>query len=287
MEVRVPAVKFVDGHSKESFVSDYVFNLSQKTLSLLEIKVLKKELGFSRTSSPINEVDLLRYVSNFSRRMRCKWFFRNERQENVSETSEFKSKSTWNPPKGAPALELFLSQTEKDILSILPGKATNYNLPKEEYLTMRSLQNDRSVVIKPADKGSAVVVWDRNDYLKEAERQLSDEKTYEEIRITEKDQVELVEKSNDLFSNLRRKNVITENENNYFRFNFKKATNLGKLYILPKIHKGLCKLPGRPITSNYRTPTEKVSKFLDDHLQPIRKQGESYIRDTEDFFCKT
>ena len=68
--------------------------------------------------------------------MKCKWFFRNERQENVSETSEFKSKSTWNLPKGAPALELFLSQTEKDILSILPGKATNCNLSKEEYLTM-------------------------------------------------------------------------------------------------------------------------------------------------------
>ena len=60
--------------------------------------------------------------------MRCKWFFRNEKQENVSDTSEFKSKSTWNPPKVAPALELFLSQTEKDISSILPGKATNYNL---------------------------------------------------------------------------------------------------------------------------------------------------------------
>ena len=85
---------------------------------------------------------------------------------------------------------------------------------------MRSLQNDRSVVIKPAGKGSAVVVWDRTDYLKEAERQLSDAKTYEEIRIIEKDQVELVEKSNSLFSNLRRKNLIFENKNNYFRFNF-------------------------------------------------------------------
>ena len=165
--------------------------------------------------------------------MRYKCFLRNERQENVSETPEFKSKSTWNPPKVVPSLELFLSQTEKDILSVHPGKANNYNLSKEEYLTMRSLQNDRSVVIKPAEKGSAVVVWDRNDYLKEAERQLSDEKTLKEIRITEKDQVELVEKSNDLFFNLRRKNVITENENNYFRFNFKKSTNLGKLYELP------------------------------------------------------
>ena len=91
---------------------------------------------------------------------------------------------------------------------------------------MRSLQNDRSVVIKPAGKGSAVVVCDRTDYLKKADRQLSDEKTYEQIKITEKDQVELVEKSNNLFSNLRRKNVTTENENDYFRFNFKKYDQL-------------------------------------------------------------
>ena len=52
------------------------------------------------------------------------------------------------------------------------------------------------------------------------------------------------EKNNYLFSNLRRKNVITENENNYFRFDFKKPTNLGKFYLLSKIHKGLCKVPG-------------------------------------------
>ena len=64
---------------------------------------------------------------------------------------------------------------------------------------MRCLQNDRSIDIKLIGKESAVVVWDRTDYLKEAERQLSDEKTYEEITITEKDQVELVEQSNNVF----------------------------------------------------------------------------------------
>ena len=30
---------------------------------------------------------------------------------------------------------------------------------------MRSLADDRNFVIKKADKGSCVVVWDRNDYL--------------------------------------------------------------------------------------------------------------------------
>ena len=48
---------------------------------------------------------------------------------------------------------------------------------------MRDLQNDRNVIIKPADKGSAVVIWDRNDYLKEAEKQLSDRSTNLEIKV--------------------------------------------------------------------------------------------------------
>ena len=75
--------KFVDGRIKGNFVSGYVFNLSQKTLSPLEIKVLEKALGFSPTPS-MNEVDLRRDISHFSRKMTCKYFFRNQRQENVS-----------------------------------------------------------------------------------------------------------------------------------------------------------------------------------------------------------
>ena len=109
---------------------------------------------------------------------------------------------------------------------------------------MRSLQNDRSVIIKPADKGSAVVVWDRQDYLKEAERQLSDSSIYKEVKVTEKDLVDLVDKSNKIFVDLERRNIIQEKEKNYFKFNFKKATNVGKFYLLPKIHKSLSKVPG-------------------------------------------
>ena len=80
--------------------------------------------------------------------------------------------------------------------------------------------------------------------------------------------------------------MTTENENNYFSFNFKKATNLGKLYLLPKIHKGLCKVPGRRVISNCGTPNEKVSEFLDHHLRPIIKQGVLYKRHRR-FFSKT
>ena len=63
--------------SKEIFVPDLVFNLIQKTLPPSEMKVLKKGLGFSLTPFSINIVDLRRDISDFSRKMRCKLFFRN------------------------------------------------------------------------------------------------------------------------------------------------------------------------------------------------------------------
>ena len=69
----------------------------------------------------------------------------------------------------------------------MPGKAEQFNLTREQYLTMRNLQSDRNVIIKTANKGSAVVVWDRNDYLKEAEKQLIDRSTYLETEVIEKD----------------------------------------------------------------------------------------------------
>ena len=36
-------------------------------------------------------------------------------------------------------------------------------------------------MIKGADKGSAVVEWDREDYIKEAENQLGDTNIYEDV----------------------------------------------------------------------------------------------------------
>ena len=42
---------------------------------------------------------------------------------------------------------------------------------------MRGFAEDRNIVIKPEDKGSCAVVWNRADYLAEAEDHLSDSST--------------------------------------------------------------------------------------------------------------
>ena len=222
-----------------SFVSDHGLNLSKNELSVKEISALEKGLGFAPTPSPINEPDLRRELREFSRKMRCKSNFRNEVPQNNEEVSQFKVKSQWNYPKSHPALEAFLNKSEKNIFSLTPEREKDYNLTKNEDLAMSSLENDEHIIIKPADKWSSIVVWDRLDYLSEAEEQFSGTNTYKKVQLPEKKQTKLVEKRNNMFEELKKKKVITEREKKHFKFNFKKATNVGNLYLPPKIHKRL------------------------------------------------
>ena len=73
----------------------------------------------------------------------------------------------------------------------------------------------------------------------------------------------------------------------YFTYEFEKATNFGKLNLLPKIHKRLHNVPGRPVISNCRSSAEKCSEFLDRHLKSIMQKGWLYIKDSGDFIHKT
>ena len=62
---------------------------------------------------------------------------------------------------------------------------------------------------------------------------LSDKKVYQEVSNIEK----LAEVSDKMFSNLKKKVYITEKQLKYFSDEYRKATNFGKLYFLPKIYK--------------------------------------------------
>ena len=55
---------------------------------------------------------------------------------------------------------------------------------------------------------------------------------------------------------------------------------------MPKIHKQLESVPGRPVISNCGTPTENFFEFLDFHLKPTMQSPKSYIKDTSDFLRK-
>ena len=149
----------------------------------------------------------------------------------------------------------------------MPEREKDNYLTKDEYLGMRNLENDRNVIITPEDKGSSIAVWDRLNYLAEPENQFIDSNTYKEVK-EQKEQVKLVAKSNSMFEGLKKKRITTEKKKNYFKLNFEKPTNIGKLYLLPNIHKRLSNLLGHPVILSSATLTENVSEFLDHHLQP-------------------
>ena len=219
--------------------------------------------------------------------MRIKWHFRNEPSENFCTIPAFWSKSFWKPPTGQPNVEVFFSSVEKELFEDIGTSLRYSNLSTEEWKAKRSLAGDRSIVIKKADKGSAVVLWDRNDYIKEAEKRLGDKSVYQKVNFKEKLLCELVDKSNSSFKELKRMGFISDKTLKYFTYEFKKATNLGKFYCLPKIHKHLENVPGRPIISSCGVPTEKASEFLDFHLKSIMQNGASYIKDSNDLKSKT
>ena len=166
---------------------------------------------------------------------------------------------------------------------MLPGIPLDCNLSQKEWLAMRGLTVGQNIIIKPTDKGSCVMVWDRKDYLAEADSQLKDNETYESSSFKEADLVKLVGKSNSIFQSPRKRKLIAERKRKYLTYIGNKATNFGKMYLLPMIHKSLAYVPGRPFISNCSMPTKKASEFLNHHLQPIMRSGMSYIKDTNDF----
>ena len=58
---------------------------------------------------------------------------------------------------------------------------------------------------------------------------------------------------------------------------------LGRFYLLPKIHKGLHNVPGRPVISNSEFFTENISAFLEHHLKTLSQKVKSFIKDTNNF----
>ena len=92
----------------------------------------------------------------------------------------FKKKSPWNPtPSKNTTLESFIVLVKIDV-----QRAASTNIPTHNNLTpaekgaIQELKERDDIVMKPLDKGSAVVVMDKVDYLEEANRQVTDERFY-------------------------------------------------------------------------------------------------------------
>ena len=69
---------------------------------------------------------------------------------------------------------------EQDLHRLKYRQPRKKNLTKEEYKSIKSLRNNSHIIIKPADKGSAIIILDKQYYINEGERQLHNNHFYEE-----------------------------------------------------------------------------------------------------------
>ena len=67
---------------------------------------------------------------------------------------------------------------------------------------------------------------------------------YKKVNVKDHILPELLDKCNHFFKRLKAKGCITNKSLKYFTCQYKEAYNLGKLYLLPKIHKRLFEVPG-------------------------------------------
>jgi len=109
------------------------------------------------------------------------------------ETSQFHHHKLKHQPNNSPPglynLETMILLNEQDSLHSNPKKPKYNNLSKGERQAIQSLNNNSDIIIKPADKGSAVVIMNTKDYIVEANRQLCNTIHYQktDINLTQAD----------------------------------------------------------------------------------------------------
>ena len=135
------------------------------------------------------------------------------------------------------------------------------------------MRNNTSIIIEEADKGSGVVLWNRQDYLKEAEKQHNDKETYEELS---SDPVSpLISIVKGCLSRVKKRGDIPNETLEYFFIN---KLKLGRFYMLPKIHKRLNNVPGRPVISDSGFFAGNISAFLEYHLKTLSQKVKSFVK---------
>ena len=152
------------------------------------------------------------------------------------------------------------------------------NLTKEECRVLKELKSKTNIVIKKANKGSAVVIMNRDDYVKEGLRQLNDDKYYlkTDLDLTQEHSLKVNKKLEEMFN----KQEIQESALDYL---CNLMAHTAQFYLLPQIHKSLTNLLGRPTISANECSTEWISQFVDFFLQPSLPRLDSYLQDTMAF----
>ncbi|XP_062715519.1 uncharacterized protein LOC134291590 [Aedes albopictus] len=142
----------------------------------------------------------------------------------------------------------------------------------DTWCTIRLLKS-RDVIYSRADKGNAVVIMDREDYDSRV-RDMISAGPYEEFTFKNGKPKDPLNRMVEEVNHVRKKVANLMGEDRLERKFHVPNPTVASLYCLPKIHKNPVGM--RPISSNIRTPTEKMAAWLVEEMRkyPV-KHGKS------------
>ena len=255
-------------------------------------KLLNRGLNFSILPLKLDITEVLVDFKSFERKMLWKEVFHGKENTEAQKEHIFKSKKS-NLPRNHPTpqgLKTFLSSVKSEILDPRNRNTEKCNLPEDEIEALKeliSLQRERKIVIKAADKGSGIVISDFDMYLKAAYEHLlskqegSGKQFYKEVHGIEVDKAKHRIKA--VLNDAKEAGIITKEE---FSFMDPSDKSIAKFYCNFKVHKNhkVGELPPpRPIVSGKNSMTEGIGKFVEHHVKEISKSHKTYLEDTPDF----
>ena len=174
---------------------------------------------------------------------------------------------------------------------------SEFPIDKSCFKTLKSLRNNKDIVISKQDKGNGIVVMDTSTYVDKMHEILDDTTKFELKGSYEKyDRTHLIETEiRKVLTRLKRSKQISEIEHQRI---LPTGSQIPRMYGLTKVHK--TGNPLRPILSMVGSPQHKLAQWLAEVLDPVLKKYTTecikdsftfaeYIRsmefDQSDFLC--
>ena len=269
----------------------FVTNLSSCVLSASQILLLAKGQKFVPLGR-LNKPNLMNDIQDLGRKMRIKCLFQDDTQKSLH---PFWQKAVnYIPPMANNSIENFIHALLVES-SDLKHNRNQYNLNADDNRAVHELTGNTDIILRPADKGSNIVILSREQYEKECHRQLVGSIHYEEIQAPH---------TNEIYQEVQK--IVCDMHSNgsldkqTFAYLYRPSFNpsVARFYLLPKIHKikghisdldpmipsvnQSLQVPGRPIIAQCNGPTERIGKYLDYFLVPIVKKDPIYLLDSKE-----
>jgi hypothetical protein len=267
-----------------------VVNLSPARLPAAAVRALTKGLKFV-PGKLVDPVEILGGVewTRLQRNIRLQFCFD---EDDGPKIAGFPVPSNFAPPEIAQAgVEQLLAGFKLDLKMKIEGLYNNSwvptNLSRVETQSLTNLRKNQEIVIKPADKGGAIVIMSKEKYLAEGFKNLNRPEYYEAL--VEPTQPQTIKMVNELLFDMLLSKAITSKEYHFLRPPMPCKPRV--YYQLPKIQKPRESWPdpqmpaGRPIVANVGTELTNLSRWVDYWLQELAQLlfKDNVVKDSYDF----